>query len=430
MNLWEFVPLALGNLFKNKLRSFLTMLGITVSITVVVSIISVGNVINKITGDYFYGKTTGCHYDVSVNGTYGTREKAGLSEEELKSLEDSFTDLEIGYVIISQYSYVGEGVRDDTIAKMNVNGVSALYSETAHVNIINGAFLSESDCKESSTAVIISDIAARRLFGETSKAVGEQLTIYNSDYGMVQYTIKGVYEYDNTSDELSVLEGKITNAFIPYTRMNKLALDEEANTTTKKLSVYLKNPTIDSTRLALEKAHKFFGNLNIKYTIVASIDSGAYEVSNIVNMMTYGFASIAMIALFVGGIVLMNTMLICVTERTKEIGILKALGATNRIVLLQFLMESFFICIIACFIGIIFSLVILFILNETVDSIVSLVKIESLKSFLLKSQIRFNITGKAVLVSVLFSVGTGLIFGSYPAKKAADMQPIEALGYE
>ena len=93
-------------------------------------------------------------------------------------------------------------------------------------------------------------------------------------------------------------------------------------------------------------------------------------------------------------------------------------------------MESFFICIIACFIGIIFSLVILFILNETVDSIVSLVKIESLKSFLLKSQIRFNITGKAVLVSVLFSVGTGLIFGSYPAKKAADMQPIEALGYE
>ena len=156
------------------------------------------------------------------------------------------------------------------------------------------------------------------------------------------------------------------------------------------------------------------------------------EVKNVVLVFTVVFVLISSVSLIVGGIGLMNTMLVSVTERTKEIGIKKALGAKNREIRIQFLTESAVICLAACAIGIILAFFIGLLIETRIDTVIE--KVEKLSSglaYFLKNQtIHFTPSVRSIVISTLFSLAVGLIFGSYPANKGAKMQPVDALRYE
>jgi putative ABC transport system permease protein len=181
---------------------------------------------------------------------------------------------------------------------------------------------------------------------------------------------------------------------------------------------------------AIHYANNFLEKLKLRFSILRMLDDVTTEVLNAIDYITYGFTAISTIALIVGGIVLMNTLLICVTERTKEIGILKALGAPSHSILLQFLCESLMICFMACLLGVFLAFILLSVLNQSIDTIINLISIAELQDFLRDSNMSFSITRNSVIVSVVFSICVGIIFGLYPAKKGADMQPIDALRYE
>ena len=361
-----YIAVSFSNIFRNKLRLFLTMFGIIISITVVVSVISIGNTVKKVTGDYFYGKTNGCYYEVSIRDVKGTREEKGITKKEIDDFEAGFTDLEIGYVIKSNYEFVGDAFIDDQkdVSQVKIQGVSYKYSDVRGVKMLNGYFLSKLDCDFNSTAAVISNVTAEKLFGTVEDAIGQTFTVYNEENSMNQFVVKGVYKYKEDVSKDSVI---CTDIYIPYTCMNIINGDEMANNLINSIAVYINVPMIEKMEAASQYADSYFKNLSLDYKIYRNIDSSAYEVTNVVNYIAYGFTAISIISLIVGGIVLMNTMLVCVVERTKEIGVLQALGAPKHVILFQFMTESFLICTIACVIGIILSCTLLAIMNRSMD---------------------------------------------------------------
>ena len=385
MLIGENILLALNGLRANKMRSLLTMLGIIIGIASVIAIMTLGDSIsssvtdsmasmgaNNITVGVSQKSTSQETTSSGMTFSMGPRftkmtEDDYISDEMLDSLEERYGDSIQGFSLTES---VGSGTVQlgSLYAYVNATGVNEANLENTDLTLLAGRTLTERDQIEAKKVCLVSDYLVNNLFnGNNMAAVGQTVDVlFNSRY--YTYTIVGVYKYEESD-------------------MGFSSSSEEDTETT----LYLPLQT------AKNQTHNTNGYS--QFTILTA--SGVSAT----------IAAIGGISLLVGGIGVMNIMLVSITERTREIGTRKALGATNGSIRLQFITESIVICIVGGMLGMILGMIIATVATNMMGYAVSP-----------------SVTG--IVVSVSFSILIGVFFGYYPANKAAQLNPIEALRYE
>ena len=414
MGLLESLRLSFEGLRSNKMRAILTMLGIIIGIAAVIGILTVGDGLSgSITGTMSsFGAST-----ITVSLRQKDQDAPAPEEEDLISTEmieelRSRHGSDISYITLSQS--VGNGqVKDGRLyANVSLSGVNAEYFPANETTLLAGQFLKESDMDGSRMICVVSDKLVNNLFGgDSAAALGSQITV---DYGrdIQRLRIVGVYEYEQSAFTFSMASEKdtTTTLYLPLSTAKELsgAADGFSNITV------MANPNLDGgvVAQAVQDFLNRYYRRNDHYSIFAlSMDSMIESVNDVMDTLSVAISVIAAISLLVGGIGVMNIMLVSVTERTREIGTRKALGATNGNIRLQFVVESAMICLVGGVIGILLGAI----MGYIGSSLLSAPTLPSLDS---------------ILLAVGFSLAVGIFFGYYPANKAAKMDPIEALRYE
>ena len=424
MNLLENIKMALWNVRANKVRSVLTMLGIVIGIAAVNSILSVGDAMTAKVNDTLnsFGTTNIVAYVMprqEDNGGSGAEMKTSdrISLEQITDLKEKLGDniRGVGFTV-SAPGYVAKYKTKES--NVMTIGVDSDYPKINTVKMIQGRFINSSDENGNKSFVVVSDKLVKNLFNsDNNRAMGAKISIEGGEEGSESYQIIGIYRYEkppslfggsaNVSDK-----DLTTNAYVPYTTALELSTDEEAGTFTD-IMISAKNS--ESVSKVEKEAKRYFleqyrSNTDWKVETQA-VQSALEESNSMMKMLSLAIAVIGGISLLVGGIGVMNIMLVSVTERTREIGVRKALGATNNNIRLQFITESMIVCMIGGIIGVLIGGG----FGYFASSFIHEAKFPSLTS---------------VLVSVSFSMAIGIFFGYYPANKAAKLDPIDALRYE
>ena len=390
------LKMALRSISSSKMRSALTMLGIIIGVMALVVLVSLVS-----------GATSSVTDAVSSLGssllTISIEDDKG-SPITLDTLDEWMEEEDLG-LIAPEISDSFTATGSEAAGSITVYGTTPAYYDIQGLQLTMGRWLKQTDIDNHSYICILNETAAEELMGYVD-CVGEAVNI-NS----VKYTIAGVLTDDEESLTAVFSSGSMV-AYVPYTSLIRLSSAAVEEVT----SFYISAPaggTVETAETAIT------GILMDRF----EQDEDAFEISSqnvleetmssITSILTILLGGIAAISLIVGGIGIMNIMLVTVTERTREIGIRKAIGASRGTILMQFLMEAVVLCMLGCGLGIFLSWAILQIVNTVVASL----------------DMVFRLNGSVVLVAVGFCFLIGVVFGLYPANKAAKMKPIDALHY-
>ena len=396
MELKESLRIALSSLWANKMRSFLTALGVIIGVMAVVAVLSIGQGGREATLGQM--KSIGSNLFIMYTKTIGQetlRPDQRLNLEDVKAVERGAPAVK--RIVPSGYD-MAKGSFNSKKIDLIVIGTVAEFKEVRNIQLVRGRFLRGEDVSFFRKVAVIDEKAANELFG-TANVVGKTLKIKG-----LPFTVVGVCKAETLMFSAGMPNYRV---YIPISSWRRLfnttridQLEGEA------VSADKVKEAIDQTKTILNKRHRtedLFEGFNLEEQL---------QVANkVLGLVTLIISSIAGISLFVGGIGVMNIMLVSVTERTKEIGIRKAIGAKRRDILIQFLIEALLLCLIGGVIGIIFGVVIAF----------GVAKIAGWP---------FVVTWWSMALAVVFSTLVGVVFGIYPANKAAKLDPIEALRYE
>ena len=388
------LKMALRSIGASKMRSVLTMLGIIIGVMALVVLVSLVS-----------GATDSVTSTISSLGSSQltvTLEDDTIDLDTLEQWESS--ELALGQ--IAPYATdSAEGSGSEGSGSVTVYGTTESYYDIQNLQLSMGRWLKQSDLDNHTYVCVLNQTAAEELVGYTD-CVGQAVTL-----NQTKYTIVGVLADDENS-LTSLLTSGTMIAYLPYTSLVRLS-----GTVSPEVSTfYVSAPqggTLDQAETAVTDLLMEYCEEDEDAFEVSSQDSLESALSSVTSMMTVMLGGIAGISLVVGGIGIMNIMLVTVTERTREIGIRKAIGASRGTILTQFLMEAVVLCMMGCCLGIFLSWAILQIVNTVVASL----------------DMAFHLNLGVVLISVGFCFVIGLVFGLYPANKAAKMKPIDALHY-
>lgn len=400
----ENMGMAFAAIKANKMRSFLTMLGIIIGIGSVISIVSIGDTMRAMFASLYQ--------DVGITQAYisigywvdDVRQSDYFTLDEMARVKEVFGD-EIDY-IDSAMSASGDVTYGRTKMKFDFQGIDSNYIDVQPVEMVYGRYLNESDILARNKNVVMDIDSARDLFG-TENALGKvfRTTIYGSTD---EYTVVGVYRKEVNAFQALMMgsSGGNGSAFLPYTLLtwpNDYFYD---------LHIFARED-VDLNefygRVVAYIAKTKDRNPEDMYLYTAASEMGS--VDDMMGVLSMAVGGIAAISLLVGGIGIMNIMLVSVTERTREIGIRKSLGARTGDIMLQFLTESAILSACGGIIGILMG--------------VGLVSLGS-AAFGMTAVIKPEV----IVIAVGFSAVVGVFFGIYPASKAAKSDPIDALRYE
>lgn len=404
--LFEYIKMAVQNIRANKGRSFLTMLGIIIGIASVIAIVSIGEGTKNQMNSEIDG-IGGGQIAVSVSND-------AITESEFITAEDVQAVREIDTVegVNVSESYEGETVtgKGNFSIMLTAEGPDAKLLNNSEMKY--GSYFGENEIEEGKNVCVISDADAKRLFG-TDDVVGMNLdiTCYDSSKS---FRIMGVTTQKENGTFVSyTYDGMPVTVNIPYSSMEDLV-----GATDEFYSLMIQgDKTLDSQIIAdqvvhvLEKRHQCAGE---EYFQVQSFQDVMQSMNEMLGMVTAFISFVAGISLLVGGIGVMNIMLVSVTERTREIGIRKSLGAKTSSIMLQFLAEAAILTVIGGLIGIILGILAAYGICSVISGSIGMT-------------ITPGISPTVIFAATLFSCAVGVFFGIYPAKKAARLSPIEAL---
>jgi len=407
MDLVMIIRVAFRALVRNKMRAILTMLGIIIGVSAVIAMVSIGQGAQASVQAQIESIGTNLLFvSAGAQNVGGVRSGTGDSGTNTLTVED----LDAIKREVPSVSMVTPTVNSRTqlvVGNMNWNtslqGVSEQYPEVRKWTVQSGSFFADADVRTAGRVIVIGQTVADNLFPGMDP-VGQTLRVANLPFRVTGVMVrKGQDQQGRDQDDI---------AFAPYTTVQKKVLGSP------RLQVaYASAISQDATYTAqdqitelLRQRHKLGANEANDFTVrnMTDIAEAANETNN---TMTLLLACIASVSLLVGGIGIMNIMLVSVTERTREIGIRMAIGARSSAVRSQFLIESIVLSLTGGFIGIVLGV------------IVSL----SIPKFLGWPTL---VSSLAIIGSVIFSAAVGIFFGYYPARKAAALDPIEALRYE
>ena len=391
------VQLSWQNIKSNKMRTFLTTLGIIIGVTAVIAMITIVNGVI----DTFMGEFSSLGAGTLNVSAMGTPLKRGLSDNDIKTIRE----LDNVAGLTPKVSISTAASKDGVLLEhASLTGVSEDYYMQNNKLVTYGRGISNSDVQNEAYVCVIDQDMADNLFpGENP--LGKKVALSG-----VSFTVIGLEgKSDDLMAAMSGFGSKIDgSATIPYTTAKKIT---GVNKVTS-LEIYIAN-TDFSDQLIKDVENVLYQSFNQRddgYSVF-SMDSLLDTMDKMLRTMTYMLAGIASIALLVGGIGIMNMMLVSVSERTKEIGLRKAMGATPGRIQLQFLIEAIVLSLLGGAIGVGLGLTISYVVAALLDT-------------------PFVFSAQAVALGVGFSTAVGIIFGWMPAKKASQLSPIDALRSE
>lgn len=405
MGIFRSIKMAMKNIFSSKMRSLLTMLGIIIGIGSVIIITAIGAGSQaEITGQFDSlgaGRIT-----VSLN------DSRNALESELLTMKDYELLKEVNGIKYISPTYSGSGaslkLEDPTETKSaTLSGVVGDYISIESQTLLYGRYINENDVETSGKVCVINNTTAVKVFGYAEESVLGQRISVKTWRGTQKFTVVGILENANASIEAQYGDMYPETVYVPITTLMKMYSTKYISN----FSIIVSEPdNIDAISLnitnALDLAHKTDG----KY-YARNMMNIVEQINTVMGTVTLLISCVAGISLVVGGIGVMNIMLVTVTERTREIGIRKSIGAKNKNILSQFMLEAI-------------------ILTGTGGSLGLLLGWGGGIAAGRLMGITSVISVQAVVIAVSISLAIGIVFGVYPAHKASKLDPIEALRYE
>ncbi len=390
------IKMAWESIRTSKMRSFLTMLGIIIGVYALVVLVSIvdgatGSITDSINS---LGSSS---LSITILDSKGNP----LSLSEIRSLTG------VGNIdLVSPATQTNLQVKNGYASEnITMYGVTPEFEKINDLDIAYGRFIKEPDLDNHTNVVIVNQDVTEDILkvANPANAVGQTLNIAGANY-----TVVGVLGKSENNMSAFMLTNYV--AYLPYSSLIRLSPNVSRNITSFVASA--KDGKLSQAQIEMEELmKKRLKNDEDAYTVF-NFDDVMSAMDDVMGTMSVVMGGVAAISLLVGGIGIMNIMLVSVTERTKEIGIRKAIGASRKTILMQFLIEALVLSVFGCAIGIGFSWLTLRIIGA------------------IKPSIDFGLSGTVVVLATLFSMGIGLIFGLYPANKAAKMKPIDALRFD
>lgn len=390
MNLLQVVKLAIAGIRANKMRSILTMLGVIIGVAAVIVLVSIGQGATKSVTEGIQGLGSNL---ISIS-LRRNQTSATLSYEEVMAWEDREGVAGVSPVITGNVSLKYGNKKYDT----SMEGTNAEYEQVRNTKVQAGRFILPIDLTFRQKVALLGTTVVDELFGQANP-IGQTVKINGVNFKVVGVLEeKGAASFGSNDDRV----------IIPFTTAQRLTGTRGVQ------SVYVQADSPDSVDSVVAQLDNFLYRKTNKNTDAYRVNNQAdmlSTVNQVTGVLTLMLGGIAGISLVVGGIGIMNIMLVTVTERTREIGVRKAIGAKRRDILRQFLIEAVVVSGSGGIIGILFG----FLLSAVVGSLMS---------------IDTSVSPQIVGISFGFSVLVGILFGLYPANKAAKLNPIEALRFE
>jgi putative ABC transport system permease protein len=408
MNVKECIKGSIRQLMGNKLRSFLTMLGMFIGIASVIMILSVGAGLEGAIAKQVRDIGSGAMY-IEVKDT---QPQYLVTQEDLEVIRSM---PEVEKAVARTYTY-GSGITNykQETKTLYVSGIAHDYGEASPITIEQGRMFTKQEEDAKANVAVVSDTFSKVMYGNLESPLGKIIELELGGQKEI-FEIIGVYD-TGENVEITPEESLRGRIYLSFAKMDQLVGTGDL----RAHSIYLMiDEAYDSQQVGyqigrlLDKRHNTKNGYNVQ-----TILQQAEQINSILGMVTTFIGFVAAISLLVGGIGIMNIMLVTVKERTREIGIRKAIGATNQEVLRQFLIEAVILTLIGGIIGLILGYLggnLIIMIMNTLD---------------LGMVLEAHLKASMVIFSVGVSSLIGIVFGVYPAKQAAKLDPIEALRYE